>query len=151
MLGVTHDPLRDDTFVAERGGGARRNGTPLRVSAASRDALDLVAIRHRIVGRHPELATILGSDKLRTLGSACIEAAYVAAGIFHVAVAERVHLWDIAAGALMIEEAGGEIRTLDGAPLLPLACPPAAYGDRRITVVAGNAAAVDALSAAMRA
>jgi len=118
LIGVIHDPLRDQTFVAERGGGARFNGAPMHVSrvAGLRDALvgldwgHADEVRERILVYLHRVVPRCGT--LRVLGSATLALAYVGAGwldaYFHLALQP----WDAAAGMLIVAEAGGRCGTL---------------------------------------
>jgi len=120
LIGVIHDPLRDQTFVAERGGGARFNGAPMHVSrvAGLRDALvgldwgHADEVRERILVYLHRVVPRCGT--LRVLGSATLALAYVGAGwldaYFHLALQP----WDAAAGMLIVAEAGGRCGTLEG-------------------------------------
>lgn len=122
LIGVIYDPLRDHTFVAEQGCGARLNDKPIHVSRTARLENALVGLDwghsnevrerillflHRIVPK---------CDTLRVLGSATLALAYVAAGwldaYFHIGLKP----WDTAAGILIITEAGGRCSTLEGEP-----------------------------------
>jgi myo-inositol-1(or 4)-monophosphatase len=121
VVGVVHDPLDDQFFVAERGGGARWNGQPMRVSTRpgledgfvatgypfkARAALDhyLAAFR----------AVFLRARAIRRCGAAVLDLAYTAAGVYDGFFEFRLAPWDLAAGALLIEEAGGRATDLDG-------------------------------------
>jgi myo-inositol-1(or 4)-monophosphatase len=122
LVGVIHDPLRNQTFVAERGSGARLDGAPMRVSSVAR--LDHAVIgmdwarsderRGRVLAYLRQVAPCCGT--VRVLGSAALALAYVAAGwldgYFHLALQP----WDSAAGMLLIAEAGGRCTTLEGQP-----------------------------------
>ncbi|MFQ6100075.1 MAG: inositol monophosphatase family protein [Anaerolineae bacterium] len=122
LIGVIHDPLRDQTFVAERGGGATINGAPIHVSRVARLDHTLVGLdwTHDDEGREWVLAYLRRvaprCGTVRVLGSATLGLAYVAAGwldaYFHLALKP----WDAAAGVLMIAEAGGRCTTLEGEP-----------------------------------
>ena len=127
QLGVIHDPLRRETFYAEKGKGAfarresgRRSPRPLRVSALTDFGGALVgvdwardpALRQRIVEALGRVAAECRT--VRAVGSAALGLAYVAAGwldgYYHLALQP----WDVAAGALIVTEAGGRISTPDG-------------------------------------
>jgi myo-inositol-1(or 4)-monophosphatase len=127
QVGVIHDPLRRETFFAEKGKGAfvrrengRRSPRPLRVSALTDfgDALVGVdwardpALRQRVVEALGRVAAECRT--VRAVGSAALGLAYVATGwldgYYHLALQP----WDVAAGALIVAEAGGRISTPDG-------------------------------------
>jgi len=122
LIGVVHDQLRDQTFVAERGEGARLNGAPMHASRVAHlhDALvgldwgnsdevreRLLAYLHRIL---PRCGTV------RALGSATLALAYVAAGWLDAYLNLALKPWDAAAGMLIVAEAGGRCSTLEGEP-----------------------------------
>ena len=124
-VGVVYDPLRDHLFAAERGRGATLNGTPLHVSGFSDFAQAVIGLdwahsnknRHEIVARLGRVAPSCGT--LRGIGSAALGLCYVAAGwldaYFHIGLKP----WDLAAGLLLIEEAGGSVTDIQGRPWRP--------------------------------
>ena len=124
LAACVHDPIRDETFTATRDGGAHLNGLPIKVS--SQCALDGVAVavgfshrperRARTIGQLPGL--IEDARALRAFGCAALDLAYVAAGRFDVAWYLALSEWDIAAGALIIREAGGLLTDLRGESLV---------------------------------
>ena len=125
-LGVVFDPSRQELFVAERGSGARLNGAPLRVSAGSDlvDALLCTGFPYDVHQTADEVVGLFGAfvsraRAVRRLGSAALDLCYVAAGRFDAFWEQRLHPWDIAAGALMIEEAGGRVTDLAGETFAP--------------------------------
>lgn len=122
-VGVVYAPVMGWLFTAVEGGGATLNGQPLHVSERS----DLVmALASCEWSRSPALrkAAITTADHLlehilafRSMGSAALSLAAVAAGWLDIYYNYRLDAWDIAAGALLIQEAGGMITHLDGSPL----------------------------------
>jgi myo-inositol-1(or 4)-monophosphatase len=122
-VGAIYDPTRRELFTAERGQGAWLNGTPLRVSSAETllDSL-LVTGFHYGIQRDPEELVslfrefITKSRAVRRLGSAALDLAYVAAGRFDGYWEAKIQPWDVAAGALIVEEAGGRVTTVTGQP-----------------------------------
>ena len=121
VLGVVYDPSRDEMFVGERGGGATLNDSPIKVSAApSVDASLLVTgfpynIRETSDTNLREYAAFsLRARAVRRLGSAAIDLAYVACGRFDAYWELRLGAWDVAAGAVLVEEAGGRVTGIDG-------------------------------------
>jgi myo-inositol-1(or 4)-monophosphatase len=127
-IGVVYDPIAEELFTAERGEGARLNGAPIHVSACETlvDALLCTGFpysireeRRRQVGVFA--AFLEEAQAVRRLGSAALDLCYVAAGRFDGFWEERIHPWDIAAGALVIEEAGGTVTGMDGTPFDPFA------------------------------
>lgn len=122
-VGVVYDPLRDECFEAVRGGGARRNGRPIRVSEATTVATSLLATGFAYDVRDSErdnLAHFARAVKhaggVRRDGSAAIDLCYVACGRFDGYWELKLHPWDVAAGILIAEEAGGRVTDLAGAP-----------------------------------
>lgn len=124
QLGVAYDPTRDELFVAERGAGATLNDTPLAVSGRTTLGESLLVtgfpydIRTTTDTNLPEYAAFsLRARAVRRLGSAVLDLAYVAAGRFDGYWELRLGPWDVAAGVVLVEEAGGRVTDLDGAPL----------------------------------
>ena len=123
VLGITYDPIRDEQFWAVAGGGAFCGETPVRASIApdvrsSVIAMDLgyddrlgssqIALMGRIF---PDVQTI------RVLGSAALGFAYAASGRLDMFTHMNVAAWDIAAGILLVREAGGLAVDRDGSPI----------------------------------
>jgi myo-inositol-1(or 4)-monophosphatase len=124
VLGVVYDPSRDEMFVGERGVGATLNDAPIRVSATpSVDASLLVTgfpynIRETADTNLREYAAFsVRARAVRRLGSAAIDLAYVACGRFDAYWELRLGAWDVAAGAVLVEEAGGRVTGIDGRAL----------------------------------
>lgn len=124
VAGAIFDPLRDELFTAARGGGAYSNGARMRVS--SRDRLDssLVAtgfpydVHRRLDDRLRLFNHMVGRARgIRRDGAAAIDLAYVACGRLDGFWEESLKPWDVFAGALMIEEAGGRLSRFGGEPL----------------------------------
>jgi len=123
-LGVVYDPVARELFTAERGGGARLNGQPIRVSAR-RDLVDGLlctgfpyTIRDARGSQVDVFSAFLGQARaVRRLGSAAIDLCYVAAGRFDGFWELQLHAWDMAAGVLVIEEAGGHVSNYAGSPV----------------------------------
>jgi myo-inositol-1(or 4)-monophosphatase len=123
-IGVVYDPMADELYTAERGGGARLNGQPLRVSANAtlEDSLMCTGFPYSVreqPGRQVEVfRAFLGRARaVRRLGSAALDLCYVAAGRFEVFWEQKLHPWDMAAGALLVTEAGGRVTRYDDTPL----------------------------------
>lgn len=125
-LGVVYDPTRDEMFTAERGGGAFLNGTPIQVAAAPR-LLDAVLCTgfpydvHQTLDEIIELfSAFVGRARgVRRFGSAALDLCYVASGRLDGFWEQRLHPWDVAAGALLVQEAGGRVTDYQGAPFRP--------------------------------
>jgi myo-inositol-1(or 4)-monophosphatase len=122
VVGVVHDPMRDLTFVAERGEGATLNDLPMRISGVGTLADSLIGLDwgHADEVRQQSLA-YLGQvaplcRTVRALGSATLGLAYVAAGWLDAYFNLALKPWDAAAGMLLISEAGGRCTTVDGKP-----------------------------------
>jgi myo-inositol-1(or 4)-monophosphatase len=120
-VAAVYDPSRKELFTAERGQGAWLNGAPLRVSGATAliDSLLCTGFPYTVQSRADHLvrvfAQFLGvSRAVRRLGSAAIDLCYVAAGRFDGFWEHSLHPWDVAAGALIVEEAGGRVTNLQG-------------------------------------
>ena len=113
MAGVIYDPLRQELFTAERGSGAYLNGVRLKVSTRSKlsDAMMAVgfAKSQESIDHCLKLYQVYGNAarKLRAMGSAALDLAYVAAGRLDAYIEQGVNLWDVAAGHVLVEEAGG--------------------------------------------
>jgi myo-inositol-1(or 4)-monophosphatase len=122
LIGVVYDPLRDQLFVAERGRGARLDGVPLHVSHVARLDHAVVGLdwghsdedRRRTLQSVIQVAPRCGT--VRALGSAVLALAYVAAGWLEAYFNLMMKPWDVAAGILLVTEAGGRCATLDGGP-----------------------------------
>ena len=123
VIGVTFDPTRNELFAAEKGQGATLNGKPIRVSATERlgEALIVTGFPYDFKSR-PAFARhltefLLQSRGVRRDGSAAIDMAYVACGRYDGFWEEGLNPWDVAAGKLLIEEAGGQVSGYNGADL----------------------------------
>ena len=120
VAGVIYDPVRDELFHAEKGEGAFLNESRLRVSARNRVSDSLFATGLPFAGRTdlPEtlqdLARILPACVgVRRFGAAALDLAYVAAGRYDGFWERRLNAWDIAAGVVIIKEAGGFVEPMD--------------------------------------
>ncbi len=121
VAGVVYDPLRDEMFHAEKGGGAFVNDRRLRVSARSRldEAVIATGIPWKGRGGHTAYLAQLGAVMdhcagVRRFGAAALDLAYVAAGRCDGFWEPGLSLWDIAAGVLLVREAGGFVTDLAG-------------------------------------
>jgi myo-inositol-1(or 4)-monophosphatase len=123
LAGVVLDPVRDEVFEAARGAGATWNGRPMRVSA--RPGLDGAFLAtgypfkaHAALDLYLEVFrdVFLRARAIRRCGAAALDLAYTAAGVYDGFFEFRLSPWDIAAGALLIAEAGGVVSDLDGGP-----------------------------------
>lgn len=122
VVGVTFDPTRDELFAAEKGNGASLNGKPIRVSAEAKLSESLIVTGFPYNFKevpHFERSLkefLLRARGVRRDGSAAIDMAYVACGRFDGFWEEGLNPWDVAAGKLLIEEAGGSVTYYDGSP-----------------------------------
>jgi myo-inositol-1(or 4)-monophosphatase len=115
LVGVILDPMRDELWEVERGGPALLNGTPCRVSSRQKlgDAIVSVGfakLKSTIdVGLPLFEKMVYKARKCRLMGSAALDLAYVASGRLDAYIESAVSLWDIAAGQLLVEAAGGKV------------------------------------------
>jgi myo-inositol-1(or 4)-monophosphatase len=117
------DPTRNELFTAERGQGARLNGDPLQVSTTDQllDSLLVTGFPYTVHADVGDLVALFGaflgrSRAVRRLGSAALDLCYVAAGRFEGFYEQKLNPWDVAAGALIVEEAGGRVTGMNGEP-----------------------------------
>lgn len=119
--GVTYDPIKNEMFWAFKGAGAFVNNRKLRVSGRRDLAMSMIAgpLPHKGRGDAEKavrdivrLSSVIGD--VRAFHSGALDIAYVAAGRLEANWTRDTHPWDIAAGILMVREAGGMITTLDG-------------------------------------
>ncbi|MES2596922.1 MAG: inositol monophosphatase family protein [Verrucomicrobiota bacterium] len=117
LLGVIHDPMMNETWSVVKGGPPMLNGKPISVSnratmaeavvtvgfSKSKSALDLGFERYKRIAYEVR--------KTRMLGSAALALAYIASGRLDAYVEEQISLWDIAAGVMLVEAAGGKVST----------------------------------------
>lgn len=122
-VGAIYDPNRRELFTAIRGRGAWLNGAPLRVSMADAviDSLLVTGFHYNIHKDPEELLGLFGefitrARAVRRLGSAAIDLCYVAAGRFDGFWEQKLQPWDVAAGALIVSEAGGQVTLASGGP-----------------------------------
>jgi myo-inositol-1(or 4)-monophosphatase len=123
QVAAVYDPTRRELFTAERGTGAFVNGRPIRVSAAL-DLVDALLVTGFPYDVHERVEEIVGlfaafvgrARAVRRLGSAAIDLCYVAAGRMDGFWESDLKPWDVAGGALIVEEAGGFVTDMAGAP-----------------------------------
>ncbi|OUS16661.1 inositol monophosphatase [Rhodospirillales bacterium 47_12_T64] len=120
---LIYDPIKDEMFTAEKGKGAYLNDKRLRVSA--RVGLDsiIVATGTPYLGRGDrgpflrEINTVMAQTAgVRRWGAAALDLAYVAAGRYDAFWERDLSAWDVAAGLLLVKEAGGSVTEIDGRP-----------------------------------
>jgi len=122
-VGVVYDPIKEELFSAERGQGAFLNGERIRVSTATELQRALLATGfaynvHSAPVDNVEYFTrfIKRAQAVRRAGSAALDLAYLACGRFDGFWELDLHAWDVAAGYLLVEEAGGALSDLTGGP-----------------------------------
>ncbi|TMA78416.1 MAG: inositol monophosphatase [Deltaproteobacteria bacterium] len=122
LFGIVHDPIRNETFVAERGRGARLNDEPIGVSSTA--ALDAALLATGFpYDRREHVDFYLGfladfvarAQGVRRNGSAALDLCYVACGRLDAFWEWKLHPWDTAAGALIVREAQGTVSDFRGA------------------------------------
>ena len=121
VAGLIMNPITNEVFTAEKGKGAFLNDRRIRVSARRtlEDAVIATGIPHRGRPNHPrfkkELAELMPSvSGIRRSGSACIDLAWTAAGRFDAYWEHDINAWDMAAGIVLVREAGGIVSDSDG-------------------------------------
>lgn len=123
VCGVVHDPTRNETFTAERGAGAYLNNRRMHVSKTRTLADSLFSTgfpsrkRHLNVNIHFYHQMAMLTHGVRRGGAAAIDLAYVAAGRLDGFWEFKLNPWDMAAGSLLVTEAGGRIGDMRGGPL----------------------------------
>lgn len=123
LLAVVHDPMRNETFEAQRGNGAFLNRRRLRVASQGKIAHALFASGLPPYRRDEQMdlfqrrmdACMREAEGYRRGGSAALDLAYVAAGRLDAYWEAGLCPWDIAAGILLVQEAGGMVTGLNGA------------------------------------
>lgn len=122
IAGVVFDPERDEMFAVERGAGATLNGKKIRVSKAKVLEDSLVATgfpsrrRHQNVNVHFYYQLAMLTHGVRRAGAAAIDLAWTACGRLEGFWEFGLNPWDMAAGILLVEEAGGKVSTMTGEP-----------------------------------
>jgi len=122
VAGAVYDPARDEMFAASLGGGATVNGLPLRVSGIARLDRALVVAQAQSVdeGEIRAYAALVrrlmqAAGGVRSLGSPALTLCAIAAGRLEAYCEHAMDAWDIAAGQLILQEAGGTLTTFSGA------------------------------------
>jgi myo-inositol-1(or 4)-monophosphatase len=120
VLGVVHDPMHEETFVAEQGRGATLNGEPIKVSDTDELIRALIATGFPYDrAEMPEALELFGrfaatTQGMRRLGSAALDLCYVAAGRIDGYYERGIWPWDLAAGSVILQEAGGKLTNYRG-------------------------------------
>ena len=122
LAGVIYNPLTEDCFQAVRGGGASLNGSSLMTSDVERMSQSLVAVSFPpgVHEDNPDLRNFLSvvgkTQAVRRTGSCALNLAHLAVGQLDAFWAHSIQPWDVAAGILLIREAGGVVSACDGGP-----------------------------------
>jgi myo-inositol-1(or 4)-monophosphatase len=123
VAGVIYDPNHDEMFTAAKGEGAFLNGRPIRVSKTKELINSLLVTGFPYdIARNPDHAIehfvhfLAEGRGIRRLGSAALDLAYTAAGRFDGFWEVNLNPWDMAAGVLLVSEAGGKVTDFSGAP-----------------------------------
>jgi myo-inositol-1(or 4)-monophosphatase len=121
ILGVVYDPMRDELFTAERNGGAALNGRPIRVSKTDELMQSLLSTGFPYDIKTSKLTNLdhwanfaMNAQALRRDGAAALDLCYVACGRYDGFWELNLSPWDTAAGALIVEEAGGRVTDFSG-------------------------------------
>jgi myo-inositol-1(or 4)-monophosphatase len=120
LAGVVYDPIHDLCYAAGAGQGATCNGVKLKTSGVARiqEALVAVSLPARPDRTAPDLLDFIEATQVcqgvRRTGSAALNLANVASGAFDAFWATHIHAWDVAAGVLLVREAGGVVTARDG-------------------------------------
>lgn len=118
VAGAVAIPELREFFYAERGNGAFLNGNKIRVSPAKKLYNLVIAVERQPTAEHARESArlelpVAKENRLRTLGSAAIDLCFVACGRFDAFFCTQIFSWDVAAGMLLVEEAGGKAARLD--------------------------------------
>lgn len=124
IAGVTHVPMLAETFWAEKGGGAWLNGRPIAVSKRSDMIHAILGVGIPFAGKPRHRQFLVEMERLterisgiRRLGAGAIDMVYVACGRFDAYWEQSVSAWDMAAGVIIVQEAGGSVTDTLGRPL----------------------------------
>ena len=115
IVGVIYDPMREEIWATQKGGTATLNGKPFRVSERADLAEAIISVGLSKTGVTIEAGLPLLQEmvhrarKCRLMGSAALDMAYVACGRFDAYIEQGISLWDIAAGWILVENAGGTV------------------------------------------
>ena len=121
VVGVIYNPITRQTFGATKGQGAELDGRPMKVSGATRLYDSLIASglptpfepdAERTLALFRRMS--IGTHSIRRTGSTALNLAYVASGAFEVFFATKINPWDVAAGVVLVREAGGSVTTVAG-------------------------------------
>jgi myo-inositol-1(or 4)-monophosphatase len=137
VVGVIFDPATESMYTAALEGEAQLNGSRIQVSDQEIGRFSSFGIdSHTDPTCSEGTGQIISRTRFRCLGSTALHMAYVAKGSMIGMAAAKVRLWDIAAGILIIEQAGGKIALLNGSPMLPIQ--PEQYEGQEYCILASN-------------
>jgi len=137
IVGVIFDPATERMYTAFKGGEAQLNGRRITVSEDPMDMFSSIGLDSHFEPPLSEWAQqIIFRTRFRNLGSLGLELAYLACGGLIGVVSRTIRLWDIAAGALIVEAAGGIMTDFQGKKIFPMDV--AAYDGTRFEIVAAN-------------
>ncbi len=151
VVGVVYDVTRDQMYSAAQGEGAWQNNQRLAVPESAMNDASLLMLTANLIdktGKCPQWAynwMCQTNWKVRILGSAALEAIQVGAGVAHAAITMNGKLWDIAAAAAIVIEAGGVVVDFSGNPVFPYDL--AQYTGAKVPFVAAAPEAVDQIIA----
>jgi myo-inositol-1(or 4)-monophosphatase len=121
IFGIIYDPVREELFTAEQGKGSHLNGTPISVSSEEGLNTSLLCtgfpydVREDMDSNiHHFRNFLMNAQAVRRDGSAALDLCYTAAGRFDGFWEQKLHPWDVAAGSLIVSEAGGKVTTYSG-------------------------------------
>lgn len=120
VVGVVYDPMRDELFVARRGGGATLNGAPIHVSFVDRliSSMLVTGFSYDFERRAQQAEVwrdfLTRVQAIRQTGSAALNLCYIAAGRLDGYWERGISPWDVAAGAVIVTEAGGSVSNMRG-------------------------------------
>jgi len=123
LVGIVHDPVRDELFWAEKGRGAFLNGSPMRVSGKETVKASVLGFdmgyNDEKARQALQMVTALwpGMQTMRVMGSAALGITYAACGRLDLYFHHSLYPWDLASGLLLVQEAGGLITESSGAPI----------------------------------
>lgn len=132
ILGVIYDPIHEEIFFAQKGEGAFLNNKKILSSKINKisDAICGFSFSNSQQAINPFLKIYKECRKTKNLGSASLSLCYVASGRLDAYVVDEINNWDISAGAVIVEEAGGKISDMKGERII--------YQKERIDLIANN-------------
>ncbi len=124
LVGVVCDPVNKRTYTAIRGGGAFENGQPIHISGATslKEGVGSLGWKRKDVASMSDLCSRIEENayRFRVFSGSALELCFVASGILDFFVSTHIHIWDMAAGVLVVTEAGGVVSDINGKSVSPL-------------------------------